>query len=104
MRIAVGASTNTRELSAVPPERQTRRQAATGELMKRAMERSAEGTYRWCYTLFPTHAYASEAEMSLADYEDFYYGACLADRRRPAGCLGARLRRDQAARRLDRGP
>ena len=43
------------------------------------MERSADGEFRWCYTLFPTNAYASEAEMSLADYEDFYYGACLAD-------------------------
>jgi len=46
--------------------------------MARAMKRSAEGDFRWCYTLFPTSAYASEAEMSLADYEDFYYGACLA--------------------------
>jgi aminopeptidase len=79
VRISVGASNNTRELSGVPPERQTRRQAATGKLMKRAMERSAEGSFRWCYTLFPTGAYASEAEMSLADYEDFYFGACLAD-------------------------
>ncbi len=79
VRIAIGASANTRELSAVPPERQTRRQAATGELLARAMERSASGDYRWCYTLYPTNAYASEAEMSLADYEDFYYGACLAD-------------------------
>jgi aminopeptidase len=78
VRIAVGASTNTRELSAVPPERQTRRQIATGELLGRAMERSAKGEFRWCYTLFPTNAYASEAEMSFADYEDFYYGACLA--------------------------
>ena len=78
VRISVGASTNTRELSAVPPERQTRRQAAMGELMGRAMERSAEGAFRWCYTLFPTGAYASEAEMSTEDYEDFYYGACLA--------------------------
>ena len=43
------------------------------------MERSAAGEFRWCYTLFPTNAYASEAEMSLADYEDFYFGACLAD-------------------------
>ena len=59
--------------------------------MARAMERSAEGAFRWCYTLFPTSAYASEAEMSLADYEDFYYGACLADRRRPADRLEARL-------------
>jgi aminopeptidase len=79
VRIAVGASTNTRELSGVAPEKQMRRQAATGELMQRAMKRSAEGDFRWVYTLFPTSAYASEAEMSLADYEDFYYGACLAD-------------------------
>ncbi len=77
VRIAIGASTNTRELSAVPPERQTRRQTATGDLLARAMERSAAGDFRWCYTLYPTSAYASEAEMSLADYEDFYYGACL---------------------------
>jgi aminopeptidase len=78
VRIAIGASANTRELSAVPPEKQMRRQTATGELLARAMERSAKGELRWCYTLFPTNAYASEAEMSLADYEDFYYGACLA--------------------------
>jgi aminopeptidase len=79
VRISVGASTNTRELSAVPPERQTRRQAATGELMNRAMKRSAKGEFRWVYTLYPTNAYAAEAEMSLADYADFYFGACLAD-------------------------
>lgn len=78
VRIAIGASTNTRELSGVAPERQTLRQSVTGDLMSRAMQRSADGDFRWCYTLFPTSAYASEAEMSLADYEDFYYGACLA--------------------------
>ena len=78
VRIAIGASTNTRELSGVAPERQTLRQSATGDLMARAMKRSAEGDFRWCYTLYPTSAYASEAEMSLADYEDFYFGACLA--------------------------
>ena len=78
VRIAISASTNTRELSGVPPEKQTKRQAATGPLMTRAMKRAAEGSFRWVYTLFPTSAYASEAEMSLADYEDFYYGACLA--------------------------
>jgi aminopeptidase len=78
VRIAIGASTNTRELSGVAPERQTLRQSVTGDLMTRAMKRSAEGDFRWCYTLYPTSAYASEAEMSLADYEDFYYSACLA--------------------------
>ncbi|MGE5407447.1 MAG: aminopeptidase [Syntrophothermus sp.] len=83
VRIAIGASTNTRELSGVAPERQTLRQSATGDLMRRAMKRAAEGTLRWCYTLFPTSAYASEAEMSLSDYEDFYYAACLADSEDP---------------------
>ena len=42
--------------------------------------------------------------MSLADYEDFYYGACLGDDDDPRHRLGARLRGDQAARRVDRGP
>jgi aminopeptidase len=79
VRIAVGASANTRELSEVPPERQSRRQSATGELLNRALERAAKGEFRWVYTLFPTNAYAAEAEMSLVDYEDFYYAACLAD-------------------------
>ena len=78
VRISVGASTNPRELSAIPPERQQRRSQATGDLMAKVMERSAAGTYRWCYTLFPTAAYAAEAEMSRIDYEDFYFSACLA--------------------------
>jgi aminopeptidase len=79
VRIGIGASANTRELSAVPPERQTRRQTATGDLLAKMMDRAASGEFRWVYTLYPTNAYASEAEMSLADYEDFYFGACLAD-------------------------
>jgi aminopeptidase len=78
VRIAVMASENTRALSQVAPERQTRVQAARQHLMKRMMERSAEGSYRWALTLFPTNAYASEASMGLSAYEDFYYGACLA--------------------------
>src|SRR5215207_9513046 len=41
-------------------------------------EWAAENSYRWSLTLFPTHAYASEAGMSLPAYEDFYYAACLA--------------------------
>ena len=97
VRIAVGASMNTRELSGVAPARQTRRQAALGKLMARAMERTAEGSFRWCYTLFPTSAYASGAEMSLAAYEDFYFGACLATDGDP---LTAWERASQETRRL----
>jgi aminopeptidase len=85
VRIAVMASQNTRALSQVPPERQSARQAAMEGVMTRMLERSAEGAYRWALTLFPTHAYASEAGMSLAAYEDFYYGACLATDDDPVG-------------------
>src|SRR5215210_8323479 len=96
-RIAVGADTNTRELSRVPPERQTKRRAATRHLMEETMRRSAEGSYRWVYTLFPTNGYAADAEMSLADFEDFYYRACLADDPDP---LGAWRRASEECRRL----
>jgi aminopeptidase len=78
-RIAIGADTNTRELSGIPPERQAQRRKATRELLEATMKRSAEGSHRWVYTLFPTNAYASDAEMSLAEFEDFYFHACLAD-------------------------
>ena len=65
------------------PERQTRRQAAAKPLMETMMRRTAAGEFRWSLTLFPTHAYAAEADMSLADYEDFFYRACLCDRDDP---------------------
>jgi aminopeptidase len=84
-RIAVGADTNTRELSGVPPEKQTKRRAATRHLLETTMRRSAEGEHRWVYTLFPTSGYAADAEMSLADFEDFYFHACLADDPDPLG-------------------
>jgi aminopeptidase len=83
--IVIGADTNTRELSQVPPERQAKRRAATRALMETTMRRSAEGDFRWVYTLYPTSAYASDAEMSLEDFENFYYGACFADAADPVG-------------------
>jgi aminopeptidase len=84
-RIAIWADTNTRELSDVPPERQTTRRAATRELMEAMMRRTAAGEHRWVGTMFPTNAHAADAEMSLVDFEDFYYRACLADDPDPLG-------------------
>jgi aminopeptidase len=78
VRIAVMADVNARELSNSDPKKQARAQKARRGLMETSMRRAATGEYRWALTLFPTHAYASEAGMSLRDYEDFYYSACLA--------------------------
>ncbi|MDP8942750.1 MAG: aminopeptidase [Actinomycetota bacterium] len=78
VRIAVMADANARALSGVDPKRQQRASRARKPLMETSMRRSAAGEYRWALTLFPTHAYAGEAGMSLGQYEDFYYAACLA--------------------------
>jgi aminopeptidase len=78
VRIAVMADANPRELSRVDPKRQARAQKARKPLMDTSMRRAATGEYRWALTMFPTHAYAAEAGMSLSEYEDFFYGACLA--------------------------
>jgi aminopeptidase len=78
VRIAILGDANTRDLSQVDPKRQAKAQKARKSLMETSMKRSASGDYRWALTLFPTHAYASEAGMSLSAYEDFYYRACLA--------------------------
>jgi aminopeptidase len=78
VRIAVIAETNTRELSGADPKKQARAQKARKPLMDTSMRRAASGEYRWALTLFPTHAHAAEAGMSLAEYERFYYAACLA--------------------------
>jgi aminopeptidase len=83
VHIVLMADANTRALSGVDPIRQTRRKTAVKPLMKRTMERSAAGELRWGLTLFPTQAYAAEADMSLAEYEDFYYRACFCDRPDP---------------------
>lgn len=79
VRIAIMADTNTRELSRVEPAKQTRAQRARKPLLDATMRRAASGEYRWALTLFPTNAYASEAGMSLAEYERFFYRACLVD-------------------------
>ena len=79
VRISVMADANTRALSAIDPSRQGRVQKARKPLLEAIMRRSAAGEHRWVLTLFPTHAYAAEAGMSLARYEDFFYAACLVD-------------------------
>ena len=65
VHISVMASLNTRELSDADPKKQARAQKARKQIMETSMRRSAEDSYRWALTLFPTHAYAGEAGMSL---------------------------------------
>jgi aminopeptidase len=83
VRIAIASQMNTRELTGADPAKQGARQRAMRAVNQIFMDRSASGALRWNVTLFPTDAYAQDAEMSLADFEDFVYGACLCDRPDP---------------------
>lgn len=95
VRIAIGSHTNTRELSVADPAKQAARQKALRPLMQTFMDRSASGALRWNVTLFPTDAYAQDAEMSLADFEDFVYAACLCDQPDPVAAWEEVARKQQ---------
>lgn len=82
---AILAPENTRQLTRADGERQQKFTRARTELMQRSMQRTAAGEYRWNLTLFPTEALAMDAEMSLSEFEDLYYGACLVDAPDPVG-------------------
>ena len=79
VRIAVDAAWNTKSLTSVDPERQAQHARALEPVRNRYLERAAAGELRWVLTAFPTEAGAQDAEMSLAEYEDFVYGAALLD-------------------------
>jgi aminopeptidase len=82
--VTIWSEANTRSLSRADPLRQARYIGAQRRLSNRRWERIAQGEMRWCGTLFPTHAHAQEAEMSLRDYEDFVFGACHVNEEDPA--------------------
>ncbi|MCC5821932.1 MAG: aminopeptidase [Phycisphaerales bacterium] len=76
-RIVFWATNNTKHLSGIDPKRVADARVARTEITKRFFERCAEGSLRWCGTLFPTQAGAQDAEMSLGQYERFVFEAGL---------------------------
>lgn len=72
VRIAIGAPSNTRHLSGVSPAKLTLRAKVTQPIKDHVIEK-----VRWVVTDFPTPALAQEADMSLADYEDFLFQAIV---------------------------
>ncbi len=71
--IRIASEMNTRSLSAVNPVKQTslaRKMKPVADILR---------AKPWVITLFPTPAYAQDADMSLSDFEDFVYSAVYAD-------------------------
>ncbi len=74
--VTLWSSSNTRALTRADPERRRTNLAAHYQMVNRRWQRISAGELSWCGTHYPTQAHAQDAEMSLADYEDFVYGAC----------------------------
>lgn len=77
--ISVWTETNTKRLTNADPAKQARRARATRPLSERFLERAAKKELRWTGTLYPTPAFAQDAEMSLREFEDFVFRACRVD-------------------------
>ena len=75
--LRIMADENTKSLTNVDPNKLAIAQQARTDIMRRYLERAATGELRWCLTLYPTHAYAQDAEMSLEEYENFVFSAGL---------------------------
>jgi aminopeptidase len=84
-RIYIMAEQNTKELSGVDSKKMVIRSQSRSDLMKVMMQRTAAGELRWVLAPYPTNAYAQDAEMGLAEYEDFLYNACMPDINDPIG-------------------
>jgi aminopeptidase len=74
--VTIWGDRNTRALSQADPKRVSQKIASRRKLTNRLWERIDDGKAKWVGTRFPTDAHAQDAEMSLAEYEDFVYGAC----------------------------
>lgn len=85
--IGIWASENTKALSNTDPSRQAIVQKARRPIMDIFFKRAAltgKNKLRWSGTQYPTYAHAQDAEMSLAEYEDFVYKAGLLHKPNPA--------------------
>jgi aminopeptidase len=89
----IASETNTRQQTGIGPDRLAMAQRAQRELFHARQNRPEGHEARWCLTLFPTEAYAQDADMSLTDFEEFVYEACFLNSDDPAARwkeLGAR--------------
>jgi len=73
--LTIWGSENTRQLAGVDPKKQALLRKFQRPLSNKIMKRMGDGSLNWVGTQFPTHADAQDAEMSLAEYENFVYGA-----------------------------
>ena len=81
--IQVISQKNTKNLTNVDPKRIALRNSSYIDIVRTISEREARGEYQWVLTEYPTDSIAQEASMSLTDFKEFMFKACLVDREDP---------------------
>jgi aminopeptidase len=77
--IAIKSRSNTRSLSNIDPQRIRLRGQAYKGILQTLIERSTSGALRRVGTLFPTQAFAQEADMSLEEFAEYVYKTTYSD-------------------------
>ena len=75
-RIRIWSQSNTKALSQADRGKMARREKAVGPITGAQFARGDKGDFRWVTTLYPTEAYAQDAEMSISEFEDLVFSAC----------------------------
>jgi len=73
----IRADTAHTSVSSVSSEILVKKAHAQQSLQSIISQRAAQGSLQWVLTMFPTHALAQQAGMSLLEYESFFYHACF---------------------------
>jgi aminopeptidase len=76
-QLTIGSKGNTKSLGNIDPARLAMRRQAGLAMQKTRRKREQAGKFRWSLTLYPTEAYAQDAEMSLSEFEEFVFDACF---------------------------
>jgi aminopeptidase len=90
--ISISAPENTREFTGIDPKRMAIRSKATHPVSELFLKKN-----NWVGTDFPSSALAQEADMSLEEYEDFFFNATNID------YIALSKKQDNLKRVLDKG-
>ena len=100
----ISGSVNTRSLTNCDPKKMSQVAKARQPMRKIWMKRAGDGDLNWTLTQWPTQASAQDAEMSLAEYEDFVFaGGHLDDADPVATWKKIKATQQKLANRLNRG-
>ncbi|HBN09616.1 MAG TPA: aminopeptidase [Cyanobacteria bacterium UBA8530] len=94
--LTIWGTSNAKSLASIDPRKLQAYALAKRPWKEIFYRRLGEGTMEWCGTQFPTFAEAQEAGMSISDYQEFLFQACMVDREDPIAAWSELEERQQS--------